>query len=690
MNSGSESSAPNHFSKENNIREYELVESSPSEINEAFKSEVRPLEADEGNAQLVETLRALKESERRLQLAHAAARLGSWDWKYGDAYVHCSDTFFSMHGLEPGSEGNLDLELYLSKIHPDDQPRVRQLTFIATSGIPYGEIEDNDFRYMMPDGSFRWMSAYNWPMFEDGKLTGITGVTMDITERKVAAEVLRESEERFRSLLENSIDVAYRYNLKTGRYDYVSPVSEQIMGFTSQEMSEMDDLRILERIHPGDHSHYQAELRRAEETGKGKLDYRFRGKNGSYRWLADHVTVLKDQEGQPLYRGGIIRDITERKQGEEALKESRERFRSLADAMPQLVWSSGVDGVIDYYNHRLAEYDGLNQGENFGYPWAAPLHPDDLQASRQAWTHAVQTGETFQVEHRMRIVDGSYRWHLSRGVPLRDESGAVVRWYGTSTDIQDLKEAEQAIATYVQKLENSNKELQDFAFIASHDLQEPLRKIESFSRLLLAKMPDNLDEQQRDYLDRIRGAVDRMRTMIDDLLLLSRVSTQGKSFVWIDLNQVVAEILSDLEERVWATGGRVEVDPLPSIEADPTQIHQLLQNLLGNALKFCRSETQPIVRVRARQVDQFGGDLSPHRGQMVELTVEDNGIGFDESRLEQVFQPFQRLVGRSQYEGSGIGLAICRKIVERHNGEITATSTPGVGSTFRVRLPVYA
>jgi PAS domain S-box-containing protein len=645
-------------------------------------------EGEKDQNKLVETLDALKESERRLQLAHAAARLGSWDWKYGEPFVRCSNTFLSMHGLESDTEGRLDLELYLSKIHPEDQPRVRELTFIAISGKPYGDIEDNDFRYLMPDGSIRWMSAYNWPIIEDGKLAGITGVTMDITDRKQAGEVLRKSEERFRSVLENSVDMTYRYQLQSGRYDYISPASEQIMGFTPSEMNEMDDVQILERIHPDDHSHYLAELERTQKTGKGKLEYRFRCKNGSYRWLADYVTIIKDQNMQPLYRGGIIRDITEHKQAEEALKESRERFRSLADAMPQLVWSSGADGVIDYYNHRLSEYDTIGDTDA-GYPWAAPLHPDDVEVSREAWRHAVQTGETFQVEHRMRILDGSYRWHLSRGVPLRDENGALIRWYGTSTDIQELKEAEQAIATYAQKLEGSNRELQEFAFIASHDLQEPLRKIESFSRLLLERMPENLDEQQIDYLDRISSAVDRMRTMIDDLLLLSRVSTRGKSFVLIDLNQVVMNVLSDLEERIQATGGRVEVGRLPFIEGDPTQIHQLFQNLLGNALKFTRPDVPPLVQVRAEDVPVSKKDYPFSARQMVELIVEDNGIGFDESRLDQVFQPFQRLVGRSQYEGSGIGLAICRKIVERHGGEITAMSTPGAGSAFRVFLPVH-
>jgi PAS domain S-box-containing protein len=665
----------------------ELVKSHQEAEQAAKEARLRAAEAEERKNRLKETLAALKESERRLHLAHAAARLGSWDWIFGDTQARGSETFFLLHGLEPDPGGRLDLELYLSKIHPEDQQRVRDLTLTAISGTPYGEVEDNDFRYMMPDGSIRWMAAYNWPIIEDGILTGITGVTMDITDRKQAEETLRESEERFRSLLENSVDIAYRYNLHAGCYDYMSPVSERVLGFTPHEINEMGDTQMLARIHPDDQAPYLVELKRVNETGKGKLEYRFKEKGGSYRWLADYVTVIYSEDGQPLYRGGIIRDVTERKQAEEALTESRERFRNLADAMPQLVWSSGADGVIDYYNHRLSEYDELNQGADVDYPWVAPLHPDDLTISRDAWWHAVQTGETFQVEHRMRIADGSYRWHLSRGLPLRGENGAVIRWYGTSTDIQDLKEAEQSIATYVKKLEDSNKELQEFAFIASHDLQEPLRKIESFSRMLLSRSDENLDDQQRDYLGRIRNAVDRMRLMIDDLLSLSRVSTRGKSFELVDLNQVAAEVLSDLEERIKATRAKVEIQALPSIEADPTQIHQLFQNLMGNALKFYRPEDPPHVKVWSHY-SSVSTSTAADGTQVLELFVEDNGIGFDDSRIDQIFQPFQRLVGRSQFEGSGIGLAICRKIAERHGGEITASSTPGVGSTFKVVLPV--
>jgi light-regulated signal transduction histidine kinase (bacteriophytochrome) len=219
--------------------------------------------------------------------------------------------------------------------------------------------------------------------------------------------------------------------------------------------------------------------------------------------------------------------------------------------------------------------------------------------------------------------------------------------------------------------------LQDFAFVASHDLQEPLRKIQAFSDRLKLKCGPAFDDTGRDYLARMVDAAARMRRLIDDLLMFSRVTSKAKPFEPVDLAAIAHTVVSDLEIRIEQTGGKVEVGPLPALDADPTQMRQLLQNLIGNALKFRRPEVPPLVAVWGDQQDGH-----------VRLSVADNGIGFDEKYTDRIFQVFQRLHGRAEYEGSGIGLAVCRKIAERHGGGISARSTPGVGSTFTVTLPL--
>jgi signal transduction histidine kinase len=230
-------------------------------------------------------------------------------------------------------------------------------------------------------------------------------------------------------------------------------------------------------------------------------------------------------------------------------------------------------------------------------------------------------------------------------------------------------------------LSHSNRELESFASVASHDLQEPLRKIEAFGdRLKLQR--EALGEQSRDYLDRILNSASRMRTLINDLLTFSRVASRAQPFKTIDIGQIAKEVVGDLEGRIQQADGEVQLGELPKIEADPTQIRQLLQNLIANALKFRREDVKPVVRVNSRRIDV---DQEP---STVELTVADNGIGFEEQYLDRIFEVFQRLHGRNEFEGTGIGLAICRKIVERHGGTITARSKPGEGSTFVITLPV--
>lgn len=258
----------------------------------------------------------------------------------------------------------------------------------------------------------------------------------------------------------------------------------------------------------------------------------------------------------------------------------------------------------------------------------------------------------------------------------------------TSNDeIGHLASAFNEMATHMQfhtaRLEQSNRDLEEFAYIASHDLQEPLRKILAFSDRLMSRYSQSFDETGQDYINRMHDATRRMQALIDDLLVYSRVSTQAQPPTQINLTDLIKEVVSDLESQLQHTGGRVEFDILPTIEADPAQIHQLLKHLIVNALKFHREGVSPQIKLYGHMLEQEGSTL-----EMCQIIVEDNGIGFKQQFAERIFKPFQRLHPRGEYSGSGMGLAICRRIVERHNGRITANSGPGKGATFIVTLPV--
>ena len=253
----------------------------------------------------------------------------------------------------------------------------------------------------------------------------------------------------------------------------------------------------------------------------------------------------------------------------------------------------------------------------------------------------------------------------------------------------EVREANDELTTFADRLERSNQELQDFASVAAHDLQEPLRKVQAFGDRLKSKYSDAVGDQGIEYLNRMQDASGRMAILINDLLTFSRVTTKAEPFVPTDLAQIAQEVISDLEVRIEELGGRVELGNLPAIEADPLQMRQLLQNLVGNGLKFHREEEAPVVKVHGqllngREPHAAGNSLG---GELCQITVEDNGIGFDEKYLDRIFTIFQRLHSRSEYQGTGVGLAVCRKIVERHSGTITATSTPGQGAKFLVTLP---
>lgn len=249
-------------------------------------------------------------------------------------------------------------------------------------------------------------------------------------------------------------------------------------------------------------------------------------------------------------------------------------------------------------------------------------------------------------------------------------------------DITERRRSEEALTQKVAELARSNAELEQFAFVASHDLQEPLRKIQAFGDRLKVKCDGVLPVEAKDYLERMQGASARMRTLINDLLAFSRVIRSSEPFVAVDLGRVAREVLGDLEVRLEKSGGRVDIGELPSIEADATQMRQLLMNLIGNALKFQPPNARPLVKVDARKFATLSG------AEYCELTVQDNGIGFEEQYAEKIFVVFQRLHGRDEYEGTGVGLAVCRRIADRHEGTIIAKSQPGQGATFIVTLPV--
>ena len=446
-------------------------------------------------------------------------------------------------------------------------------------------------------------------------------------------------------------------------------------------------------IHPEDRTPCIQRWQRTTQTGQPfEVEYRLRGALGQYRWFLSRAVPRLNHEGVIVSWVGTSTDIDDQRRTQEEFRRGEAKFRLLAGAIPQVVWMADSRGWVHYFNQQWFDCTGLTEEQSKGWKWLQAVHPDDREDSHVQWARAVEEGSFMEVAQRLLCTtDKSYRWHLVRGAPLRDELGLIVQWVGTMTDIDDQRRETRLLERLVRErtadLERINCQLEEFAAVASHDLQEPLRKIQAFGDRLQTKCSPALGKQGREYLERILNSAARMRTLINDLLAFSRITTERHDFLLVDLAAVAFEVVSDLEELIQQTGGIVEISPLPKIRADPLQIRQLFQNLIGNGLKFHHPGTPPVVRLTARPVTELGGMTDTPRPAWHEIAIEDNGIGFEEIYLDRIFQVFQRLHGRSDYEGTGMGLAICRKIVERHMGRITARSTPGQGSTFLVILP---
>ncbi len=380
----------------------------------------------------------------------------------------------------------------------------------------------------------------------------------------------------------------------------------------------------------------------------------------------------------------ILGDLGARRRAEQALASEHNLLSSIIDTMPDHVFVKDVKGryILDNASHR--RFLGVPDDHILEGRTAADYYPPEIVERFMADDRQViETGKPV-INHELPMGrNGAVeRWVETTKAPLRDTDGTIVGLVGVSSDISERKQAEETLKSFAAQLERSNAELQDFASVASHDLQEPLRKIQAFGDRLKAKCSDSLGELGLDYLERMQSAAQRMQALIQDLLKLSRVTTRAQPFERCDLGGIVRDVLSDLEVAIEKKGAKVEVGSLPTIDGDPVQLWQLFQNLIANSLKFHLPGAAPQIRIFSRESSTRAVEKT------CEITVQDKGIGFDEQFAERIFVVFQRLHSRDEFEGTGIGLAVCRRITDRHGGRIVAKGAEGLGATFLVTLPI--
>jgi PAS domain S-box-containing protein len=364
-------------------------------------------------------------------------------------------------------------------------------------------------------------------------------------------------------------------------------------------------------------------------------------------------------------------DLIERKRVETALLASEARFRQLAEAMPQIVWTARPDGYVDYHNERWYEFTGSSRDVFGDSSWEPILHPEDLAPTREMYYSAIHSGRPYNIEYRLwDRLEERFRWFVGRALPVRDGQGRIVKWFGTCTDIDEQKRVQD-------ELRRVNQDLEQFAFSASHDLQEPLRSVKIYTELLAKRYGDELNDEAQKFMGFVRSGATRMETLVRDLLAYTRVTSLDQPVESADATEALKSALSNLAVAISETGANVTAEPLPRVPVHATHLQQLFQNLIGNAIKYRSPERPPEVRVTATRQNVHWV-----------FAIRDNGIGIDPKYRETIFGLFKRLHTTEEYSGTGIGLALCQRIVNRYKGRIWVESEPGQGSTFRFTLPV--
>jgi len=594
----------------------------------------------------------------------------------------------------------------LDRVYRSGQPFVGRSIRILLQQAPEGPHEE------------RFLDFVYQPIFDaDGKVSGIFVQGHDVTEQKRQEEALRESEQRFR-LVAESAPVMLWMGDHVGRCVYLNRAQREFWGV---EESEVQDFDWRPSVHPDDHETLFGALAEAMRQHTAfSAEARFRRADGEYRFIRTDAQPRFGPGGDFLGMIGVNVDITATRRAEEALRDSEERFRAIANSIDQLIWATRPDGYHDYYNQRWYDYTGVPEGSTDGEAWNGMFHPEDQDRAWKVWRRCLETGERYHIEYRLRHRSGEYRWVLGRAQPVRDEQGRITRWYGTCTDIHDLKQAQEELrqsrehairseeetrrlasmlAERVAELDAANAEVQRFAYIVSHDLRAPLVNVMGFTSELegaqaeirrfydkvLQSSPELVPAEARAAIETdlpeavsfIRSSTVRMDKLVSAILRLSREGRRILAPEPISMRQLFETQRQNLAHQLHDRGATLVVEPVPDLTSDRLAIEQIFGNLLDNAVKYLKPDRPGRIIVRGREM-----------GPEVIYEIEDNGRGIDPKDFERIFDLFRRS-GAQDQRGEGIGLAHVRALVRRLGGTISVASRLGEGSTFTVVLPEY-
>ncbi len=627
----------------------------------------------------------LRESERKLREVQEMAHLGFWSWDIKTGNVEWSEEVYKIFSLDPKEfKPQIDSILKLSP-WPEDQQRDTELINHAIKTRTPGFYEQ---KFLHPDQSIGYYySTFQGKYDVNGNLISIVGTALDITERKIAEIALRESEAKFRKLLE-SLPLPLCYVNKNGLMSFRNERFVKVFGYSEIEVPGIDEWWL--KAYPNEEyrreviQNWDSAVERAAKSGtdiESEL-YHITCKDGTVREIIISGITIKDD----LLATFI--DLTERIKAEEEIRNNEKRFKELIESLPQLFWTTRVDGPCDYLSKQWIEYTGVPESEQLGYGWLEQLHPEDRERTVSDWMEKVKTGDSFDIEFRIRRNDGIYHWFKTRAVPMRDINGNITKWFGSNTDFDDTKRAEYEIIKLnetlehrilirTEQLETANKELEAFSYSVSHDLRAPLRGINGFVQILMDDYGSRLDDEAKRICTVIMENSHKMGHLIDDLLAFSRLGRTEMQLSVVDMKTMVNSMYYELTDAISRKRIDLRIDDISSLNGDPTLLRQVWANLLSNAIKYSSKKEKAEISVSCKK----------EKNQCV-YCIRDNGVGFDMKYADKLFGVFQRLHSTKEFEGTGVGLAIVQRIIRRHGGDVRAEGEIDKGAAFYFSLPI--
>ncbi|MEO5776924.1 MAG: PAS domain-containing protein [Flavobacterium sp.] len=652
-----------------------------------------------------------EQNEQRLNIVIEASELGTWELNVKTREATYSDRYLEIIGgyTEPVK---LTHDQLLAHLHPDDlgirNKAVKDA--IATGYLNY------EARMIWKDKSIHWMEGKGKVFYDaDGEAEKMIGTIRDITSEKNQQQLLMDSERKFRLLSDSMPQHIWTADTE-GNLNYFN---KSVVEYSGLSLAQIFKKGWLDIVHPDDREENVKRWMNAITTGKDFLfEHRFRRHDGKFRWQLSRAIPQKDENGEILMWVGTSTDIHDQKNfaaeletriiertkelelTNQHLQQSEERYHLMVEEVQDYaILYINKEGTIENWNKGAEKIKGYKAGEIIGKNFSQFYTIEDRASNLPQYllSQAVKNGRSRQEGWRLRK-DGSLFWASVTITAVHNNTGEVIGFSKVTHDLSAKKEADDKIKQNTldleqknQELEKMNRELQSFAYISSHDLQEPLRKIQTFSDQIIQREAENLSESGKDKFQRMQNAAHRMQNLINDLLAYSRTNIQERNLIATDLNKIVENIKDDLSEELLQSNATIEAEKLKcDVEIIPFQFYQLLFNLVSNSLKFSKPDVPPKITIKCEI--QKGKKLNNENllsdVDYCHITFSDNGIGFEQQYSERIFEVFQRLHGKEVYMGTGIGLAIVKKIIDNHNGIITATGKLGEGATFDIIFPV--